>query len=193
MATELLAVLAENGSEPLPEGFVAATFPKLTRLLMESTEGEVLRPGSETVKSILIHDHQQVFGWQDSNGRSGLEVCLHIVDRLLGPTIEDNSASEVGGLAAELVEKAGQERLGPFLPQLLQAVANRLASAQAAAFIQSLILVFARLSLSGAHDVVEFLSQIQINGESGLQVVIGKWLENSVHFAGYDEIRQKYA
>ncbi|RSL71941.1 hypothetical protein CEP54_001060 [Fusarium duplospermum] len=190
VAVELLAVLAEHGSEPLPPGFVAATFPKLNRLLMESTEGEVLRPGCETVKWILQHDHQQVFNWQDGNGRSGLEVCLHIIDRLLGSSIEDNSASEVGGLAAELVEKAGQERLGPFLPQLLQAVANRLATAEAAAFIQSLILVFARLTLSGASDVVDFLSQIQINGESGLQVVLAKWLENSVNFAGYDEIRQ---
>lgn len=191
VATELLAVLAENASEPLPEGFVSATFPKLTRLLMESNEGEVLRPGSETIKYILRHDHSQVFNWQDANGRSGMEVCLHIIDRLLGPSIEDNAASEVGGLAAELVEKAGTERLGPFLPQLLQAVAGRLASASAAAFIQSLILVFARLSLTAAQDVVEFLSQIKINGESGLQVVLPKWLENAVNFAGYDEIRQK--
>ncbi|RFU75910.1 hypothetical protein TARUN_6372 [Trichoderma arundinaceum] len=190
VATELLVVLTEHGSEPLPEGFVAAVLPKVNRLLMESGEGDVLRPGSEAVKWILVHDHQQVFNYHDSNGRSGLEVCLHIIDRLLGPSIEDNAASEVGGLAAELVEKAGQERLGPFLPQLLQAVANRLATAQAAAFIQSLILVFARLSLGGAQDVVEFLSQIQINGESGLQVVLAKWLENSVSFAGYDEIRQ---
>ncbi|KAI5463506.1 putative importin beta-5 subunit [Mariannaea sp. PMI_226] len=189
VATELFVVLVEHGSEPLPPGFVAATFPKLTRLLMESNEGDVLRPGSETIKFILQHDHQQVLGWQDGNGRSGLEVCLHIIDRLLGTSIEDNSASEVGGLAAELVEKAGQERLGPFLPQLLQAVATRLATAEAAAFIQSLILVFARLSLSGAQDVVEFLSQIQINGESGLKIVLTKWLENSVNFAGYDEIR----
>ncbi|KAF6817538.1 Importin subunit beta-5 [Colletotrichum plurivorum] len=190
VATELLTALVEHGSEPLPAGFVAATLPKLNRLLMESNEGEVLRPGAESVKYLLMHDHHQVFGWHDENGRSGLEVCLHIIDRLLGPSIEDNSASEVGGLAAELVEKAGQERLGPFLPQLLQAVATRLASAEAPAFIQSLILVFARLSLVGAHDVVEFLSQIPIHGNTGLQVVLSKWLENSVSFAGYDEIRQ---
>lgn len=191
VATELLAVVAENAPSPLPEGFVAATLPKLSGLLMKSTEGDILRSGSRTFRFLLMHDHQQVLSWQDANGRSGLEVCLHVIDRLLGPSIEDNSASEVGGLAAELVEKAGQERLGPFLPQLLQAVANRLASAHAAAIIQSLILVFARLSLNGAQDVVEFLSQIQINGESGLQIVMAKWLENSVSFAGYDEIRQK--
>lgn len=192
VATELLAVMTENASAPLPEGYVAALLPKMTQLLMASSEGEVLRPGAEAVKYMLIHDPQQVLNWQDESGRSGLEVCLHVIDRLLGPEIEDNSASEIGGLAAALVEKAGQERLGPFLPQLLQAVATRVASAQAASFIQSLILVFARLSLHGAHDVVEFLSQIQINGENGLQVVMAKWLENSISFAGYDEIHQKY-
>ncbi|EGX95387.1 importin beta-5 subunit, putative [Cordyceps militaris CM01] len=191
IAVELLAVMAENAPSPLPEGFIAATLPKLSALLMQSTEGDILRCGSRTVKFMLVHDHQQVLSWQDANGRSGLEVCLHIVDRLLGPTIEDNSASEVGGLAAELVEKAGQERLGPFLSQLLLAVANRLAVAQSASMIQSLILVFARLSLTGAQDVVQFLSEIQINAEqNGLQVVMSKWLENSVSFAGYDEIRQ---
>jgi hypothetical protein len=192
LATELLAVLTENGSEPLPPGYVAAALPKLKRLLMATTEGGVLRPGVEAIKFMLMHDHQQVFAWHDESNRSGLEVCLIIIDKLLGPTIEDNAASEVGGLAAELVEKAGQERLGPYLEQLLRAVASRLATAEAAPFIQSLILVFARLSLVGAHDVVEFLSQIEINGQNGLQVVLSKWLENSINFAGYDEIRQKY-
>ncbi|KAK3687769.1 armadillo-type protein [Podospora appendiculata] len=190
MAAELLSLLVEYGSEPLPPFFVASTLPKLNTVLMSSTEGSILRPGAQAVKYMLMHDHQQVFAWQDADGRSGLEVCLLIIDRLLGPLVQDNAASEVGGLAAELVEKAGQERLGPFLPQLLQAVAARLDTAQAAPFIQSLILVFARLSLSGAQDVVNFLSDIQINGQSGLQVVISKWLENSINFAGYDEIRQ---
>lgn len=165
--------------------------PKLNRLLMSTDEGGLLRPGAETIKFMLMHDHQQVFAWNDGAGKSGLEICLVIIDRLLSPTMEDNAASEVGGLAAELVEKAGHARLGPFLPQLLQAVATRLATAEAAPFIQSLILVFARLSLVGAQDVVEFLSQIQIAGQSGLQLVLSKWLEHSVHFAGYDEIRQK--
>ncbi|KAI0013023.1 ARM repeat-containing protein [Xylariaceae sp. FL0662B] len=189
-AMELMTALTQYGSEPLPPGYVAATLPKLSRPLMESDEGEILRPGAECVKYLLAHDHEQVFNYHDENDRSGLEVCLRIIDRLLGTEIKDNAATEVGGLAAELVEKAGHVRLGPFLPQLLQAVANRLATADSAPFIQSLILVFARLSLVGAHDVVEFLSTIQINNQSGLQLVLSKWLENSVNFAGYDEIRQ---
>lgn len=190
LACELLVPLVENGSEPLPAGFVAATLPKLKALLLQSSEGEILRPGVEAVKCMLSHDHHQVLGWHDENGQSGLETCLLIIDRLLGPTIEDTAASEVGFLAAELVEKAGPERLGPYLEKLLQAVANRLATAEAAALIQSLTSVFARLSLVGAADVVQFLSNIDINGQNGLQAVMNKWLENSTMFAGYDDIRQ---
>jgi importin-9 len=186
-----MVALVENGSEPLPAGFVAATLPKLKRLLMESSEGEVLRPSAQALKYMLVHDHHQVFSWHDEKNETGLEACLIVIDRLLAPSIEDNAASEVGGLAAELVEKAGQERLGPYLLKLLQAVATRLATAQSSAFIQSLILVFARLSLHGAQDVVHFLSGIEINGQNGLAVVLSKWLENSVEFSGYDEIRQK--
>ncbi|KAL1888827.1 hypothetical protein Sste5346_009305 [Sporothrix stenoceras] len=191
MATELIAVLVQNGTEPLPAGFVAQVAPKLKKLLMESDEGEVLRPGAEALKYMLSHDHHQMFEWHDEQGNNGLVVCLQIIDRLLGPNIEDNSASEVGGLAAELVEKAGHQRLGDgMLQRLLQAVANRLSSAQAAPFIQSLILVFARLCLTAAGEVVAFLSQITVDQENGLAVVLGKWLENSANFAGYDEIRQ---
>lgn len=192
LAAEILVYLVEYGTEPLPSGFVSALLPKLNKLLMNSKEGEVLRPGAEALKYMLRHDHQQVFGWHDEENRSGLECTLRIIDRLLSSSVEDNAASEVGGLAAELVEKAGPERLGPFLSQLLQAVAARLETAQTPNLIQSLIIVFARLSLETAQDVVNFLADIQINNQSGLQVVLSKWLENSVNFAGYDEIRQKY-
>ena len=189
-------MLVQSGSEPLPVGLVAQIAPKLNKLLHTSAQGEVLRPGAEALKYMLMHDHQQVFEWQDDQGNNGLVVCLHIIDRLLSPSVEDNAASEVGGLAAELVEKAGHQRLGTdLLQRLLQAVAKRLSTAQAAPFIQSLILVFARLCLNAAGDVVQFLGQITVptkdGEENGLKVVLSKWLENSINFAGYDEIRQK--
>ena len=40
--------------------------------------------------------------------------------------------------------------------------------------------------------MVDFLASQDIDGKNGLQVVLAKWLENSINFAGYDEIRQKY-
>ena len=166
--------------------------PKLQRLLLGSDDEELLKSATSAVKSMVEHDADQVFAWQDSDGKGGLEVILIVIDRLLSPSVDDNAAAEVGGLAAEVVEKAGSERLGPYLVQLLQAVAIRLSNASSAQFIQSLIIVFARLSLISAHEVVDFLAQLQIGNDNGLQVVMTKWLENSVNFAGYDEIRQKF-
>ena len=192
LAADLLAALTEHASEPLPQGFVSTIMPKLNRILLSSSDGELVRPGTLSVKHMLIHDHNQFFAWHDpQTGKAGLEVVLVIIDRLLGPSVDDNAAAEVGGLAAELVEKAGSERLGPYLLQLLRAVAIRLASATEAQFIQSLILVFARLSLTNAKEVLDFLGEVQLpSGQTGLEVVMSKWLENSVNFAGYDEIRQ---
>ncbi|KAE8380151.1 armadillo-type protein [Aspergillus bertholletiae] len=190
-AADLLRALAERALEPLPAGFVEAVMPKLNRLLLDSTDAELIRPATEAVRHMLSHDFAQFITWRDpQSGKEATEVVLVIIDRLLGPAVDDNAATEVGQLAAELVEKAGSERLGPYLPQLLRAVAQRLATAEQAQFIQSLILVFARLTLISAREVVDFLAQVDIGSQSGLPIVISKWLENSVNFAGYDEIKQ---
>lgn len=189
LAADLLSVLTEHGPEPLPAGFVATTMPKLTRLLLGSSDEELLKSATMAVKNILSHDHQQLFEWRDDTGKAGLEVVLIIVSRLLS-SCSAHAAGEVGALAAEVVEKAGHERLGPYLEELLRSVAVRLSAADHAPFIQSLTLVFARLSLNHASEVVDFLARQDIGGQNGLQVVMAKWLENSINFAGYDEIRQ---
>lgn len=192
LAAELVCALAEYGSEPLPEGFVARVMPKLNRVLLESSDPELVRPSTLAVKHMLAHGSAQFLAWNEpTTGKNAVEITLIIIDRLLNSSlIDDNAAAEVGGLAAELVERAGAEKLGPFLLQLLRAVALRLATAEKAPFIQSLILVFARLSISSPSDVIDFLSQVDIHGSNGLNVVLAKWLENSINFAGYDAIRQ---
>jgi importin-9 len=191
LAADLLRALADYGSEPLPNGFVANVMPKLNRILVDSNDSELIRSATLAVRHILAHDFNQFLTWREpEQGKEAIETVLVIIDRLLSPNIDDTAAAEVGQLAAELVEKAGSEKLGPYLPQLLQAVANRLATAQKAQFIQSLILVFARLTLISAREVIDFLAQVDLGGQSGLNVVLSKWLENSVNFAGYDEIKQ---
>jgi len=191
LAADMLSDLAQNGPSPLPQGFIVTIMPKLTRLLLESPDEELLKSATSATRYMLEKDPEQMFNWANHDGKSGLEVILVIIDRLLGPSVDDNAAGEVGGLAAALVEKAGSDRLGPYLAQLLSAVAHRLSTATQTQIIQSLILVFARLSLLSAREVVDFLAQLAIGEENGLQVVLTKWLENSINFAGYDEIRQK--
>ncbi|KAI5806722.1 armadillo-type protein [Peziza echinospora] len=188
-AANLLSLLVQNGAEPLPNGFVATTVPRLARLLLTSTECELLQAGCEALKHTVHNDPKQVLEWRDENGKSGLEIILVIIDRLLGPTTTDNMALEVGGLAAEVVETLA-DHLGPFLPELLRAVALRLSIATTTPMIQSLILVFARLTIRQAKDVVDFLAGINVGDQNGLQSVLTKWVANSEYFAGYREIRQ---
>ncbi|KAL8857461.1 MAG: hypothetical protein Q9178_005955 [Gyalolechia marmorata] len=194
MAVSLLSSLAEHGPHPLPQNFVAAVMPKLYRLLFSTNEPILNQSATVTIRHIVSHDADQVFLWQDpATGKGGLEIVLLIIDRLLGPDVDDASAAEVGGLTVELVEKAGAERLGPYLMQLLRIVAVRLSTAEHASFIQNLVLVFARLALTNAKEVLDFLAQVHVEGGvggTGLEVVLRKWLENSVHFSGYDAIRQ---
>ena len=194
MAVSLLSSLAENGPEPLPHGFVATVMPKLYRLIFSGVEFSLHQTATVTIKHILAHDSEQMFNWVDpETGKGGLEIILLIIDRLLGPNVDDASAAEVGGLAVEIVEKAGADKLGPYLMDLLRVVAIRLSTAEHASFIQNLVLVFARLSLTNAHEVLDFLAQFQVDGLSGgtgLGVVMRKWLENSVNFSGYEAIRQ---
>lgn len=191
LAAELLSILSAQSTTPMPPQVVNTVMPRLNKMLLGSMDDELLKSATAAVKHMLSHDPEQVFAFQDQAGKSGLEVVLIIVDRLLNPAVDDHGAAEVGGLAAEVVEKAGGERLGPYLQQLLRAVAARLATATQAQFIQSLVLVFARLSLISAQEVIAFLADIQIGGQSGLETVMTKWLESSVIFTGYDEIRQK--
>ena len=194
MAVSLLSSLAEHGQEPLPQGFVAAVMPKLYRVLFSGADFNLNQSATVTIRHILAHDPRQVFDWQDpATGKGGLEIILLIIDRLLGPEVDDASAAEVGGLAVELVEKAGAKELGPYLMQLLRVVAIRLSTAEHTNFIQNLVLVFARLALTNAKEVLDFLAQVHVEGGAGgtgLEVVLRKWLENSPHFSGYDAIRQ---
>ncbi|KAL7271073.1 hypothetical protein RUND412_006190 [Rhizina undulata] len=192
LCVNILFNLGHHGSEPLPNGFVAATVPRLSRILLQSDEGEVLQSGCEALKEIVKHDVKQLIEWRDANGKSGLEVTLFIIDRLLRPEISDAAALEVGGLAAEVVDKA-TDHLGPFLPELLRAVAVRISTAKLPPLVQGLILVFARLVLKQAKDVVEFLAGLSIGDKNGLHVVLDAWMENAGVFSGYEEIRQNVA
>lgn len=189
LTAELVSKLAEFGSDPLPEGFVSVLMPPLQTILMQATDGSVIRPATSAVSHMLNKGTSQFLAW-NHDGKSSIELSLSVVDRLISsPDIEESAADEVGSLASSLIDKCGAEVLGSYLSDLLRAVAVRLATAERIPFIQSLLMVFVSLTIKVPNDVVNFLQDISINGKSGLDVVLTKWLENSVHFAGFDEIR----
>ena len=190
LAAMLTSQLAEYGRDPLPDGFVAAFMPKLRPILMERTEDSLVQPATTAVQYMLEKGTSQFVQWKDASGTSSLEVVLTIINRLLNtPEADELAAQEVGGLASAVVEKYGAEQLGPYLMDLLRALASRLAYAEKIQFIQSICMVFVKLSETAPKDVVDFLHQLNIDKQDGLTVVLPKWIENSVVFAGFDEVR----
>lgn len=194
IAMSMLALLTEHALHGLPEGFVSVVMPKICRILFTDTASELHEKATVIIQLMLSHDAQQVFSWQDPQiAKGGLEMILLIIERLLGPQVDDASAAEVGSLAVELVEKANPESLRPLMPSLLNVTAFRLTTATHEPLIQSLTLIFAHLAIVDAQQLLDFLSITQIQGHdpgSGLEAVMRKWLESSIYFVGAKNIRK---
>ena len=191
VSVSVLKILTEYAIEPLPQGFVSTTMPRICRLIFSDADFYQRQTATLCIKNMLMNDKDQVFNWADPlNNKNGLEMCFHVIGHLLGPGIEDASAAEVGELAVTVIEKAGSSVLGGSLNDLLQIVAQRLATAEHHGLIQSLSMVFARLSLMSASEVVDYLAGYTINGQPALAIVLQKWLESAGHFAGFEAIRQ---
>ena len=191
VALNLLKLLAATAVTSLPDEFVSAAMPRLCRLIFSEVDFYLHQQATLAIKEMLSNDHNKIFAWVEPDSqKGGLEMMLLIIGHLLGPQVDDASAGEVGDLAVEVVEKAGPAALGSAMRDLLQVVALRLSTAEHLGLIQSLVMVFARLSLVNAQDVVNFLAEIQVGQTIALNVVINKWLENSTHFVGFEAVRQ---
>ncbi|MCJ1282925.1 hypothetical protein MMC26_002251 [Xylographa opegraphella] len=191
VSMNLIKLLAVNAIEPVPEGFISEAMPRLCRVILSDGDFYLLQQATLVIKEILCNDPATVFAWVDPEfQKTGLEMLLLVVAHLLSPQVDDASAAEVGELAVEVVEKAGPELLGNSMRDLLKVCAVRLCSAEHVTLVQSLVKVFARLSLLNTSDVLNFLAELPIGETTGLVVVTKKWLENSTHFVGFEAIRQ---
>ena len=190
----MLAQLTESSPHGLPQGFVATVMPKLCRILHADDTMTLHQTATTIIQYMLASDHQQVFSWQDPQvGKGGLEMILLVIERLLGPQVDDRSAAEVGSLAVELVDKADPNTLRPLIPGILNVSVVRLHYARYDPLIQSLVLIFAHLAMHDAVNLLDFLETIKVDGPdggSGLEVVMRKWLSSSVNFVGAKAIQK---
>ncbi|KAK9479394.1 armadillo-type protein [Lipomyces japonicus] len=188
LIVNLLSILVDHAPRPLPRGLVDFVFPKVAHLLLQSEDNQFLQYGSEFMAHVIQHDPDQLLAFRSDDDKSGLEIVLNIVARLLNPEVEESSAICIGEVVTEVVDKYGRD-LGDLLGQLLMATAQRLVTAQNPTFVQNLILVFAHMVSIDAQGVVNFLSEINLSTGTGLSVVLKAWLANFGVFRGFKEIR----
>ncbi|KAF9910763.1 hypothetical protein BX616_010777 [Lobosporangium transversale] len=171
-AIDLLSRFVQGSPSPLMPGFVAQFFGNLMSVLLISDDSRILQ------------DVHQIANWCDSDSEStGLNLLMKFIARLLNPSQDEPGAILVGELISKLIKNGGN-MISPILPEMLNAVAFRLASARVPLFIQSLVMVFAYLFLDQQGAQIDFLSAMTIDGRTGLDVVLTSWLLNHVDFQG---------
>ncbi|KAF9431329.1 hypothetical protein BGZ76_000457 [Entomortierella beljakovae] len=183
-AVDMLKSLVQGGSSPLPPNYVSQFFHNLMSVLLTTDDRDVLQSGQECLTIVVQKDVRQVAEWHDAaSGKSGLELTIQFIAKLLDPSQTESAALFVGDLISKLIKKGG-DLVSPILPDLLNAVALRLADAKLPSFIQPLVMVFAQLCLNQHEVVINFLSGLNVNGRNGLDIVMAAWLGNHTDFTG---------
>ncbi|KAJ3043965.1 Importin 9 [Rhizophlyctis rosea] len=187
MALDILTSLIKAAPTPCPPMYSREVFPLVIQVLLGSEESAILQNGCDTLKSLVQRDFAGIVQWNDGTN-NGLHYTIQFVAKLLAPQQTESGSIFVGGLITKLIQMGGNE-LAPVLPDLLRAVAERLSTAQESFFIQTLVLVFAHLIHSHMETVLDFLSNLQIGGRSGLDVFLNSWCDLSKDIQGYYSIK----
>ncbi|KAI8640342.1 armadillo-type protein [Parasitella parasitica] len=187
-AIDLLTAMISFSPSPLPDEFTEQMFPSLMQLAWNVPVIDLLQSAQECLKQFISKDVDHIMRWHDQQGKTGLDYVIHFIAKLLEPTGTDSDALFVGDLIITLIQKAGSG-IAPVLPNLLTAVLSRLLNTSHQPFIQSLVMVFAHLVISQQDTVFQFLCDTNINGKSGLEILMTTWCENYDSFSGYYTIK----
>ncbi|KAG6810962.1 hypothetical protein H0H92_009610 [Tricholoma furcatifolium] len=189
-AIDLVASLVRGSPERgLGEGFFALIAPNLFTCLGEAEDRD---NGISCLTLIIRKDCAQLIVWHDDAGRGGLEYTLTFIAKTL-ESQDESGGLVIGDLIIHLFRRVGEAIL-PVLPQLLQAMVGRMASAKTATFLQasssfssifhSLVIPFAFLITNQRDAVVSLLEGIQ-GDRTGLDILIQTWCENAETFQGF--------
>jgi hypothetical protein len=170
------------------ENFFATLAPSLFGILRVTEDREVSVKAVECLTLIVQKDANQILSWTDpATGTSGLENVLNLIAKMLSPQEKEAGGLFMGDLIIHLLRKAG-DAVVPVLPGLLQALVNRITTAEAATFLQSLIIPFAFLIHTQMDTVLNLLESTTTTTDpprNGLEVLAKAWCENAETFIGF--------
>jgi hypothetical protein len=146
------------------------------------------KKGVECLTLIVRKDCGQLLAWTDpTNGTSGLENVLTLIARMLSPQEKESGGLFMGDLIIHLLRKAG-DAVVPVLPGLLQALVNRITSADSATFLQVRMTL---LSCSGPELTFCFPPLAKLEFDHSVCISDSYTARNSIELARrYDNIDQ---
>ncbi|KIM88892.1 hypothetical protein PILCRDRAFT_244255 [Piloderma croceum F 1598] len=183
-AIDLVSSLVKGAPESgLGDGFFALLAPNLFVCLKQAEDRDILQNGVVCLTLVIRKDCNQLLSWSDANSQSGLDNVLKLVAKLL-QNEDESGGLVIGDLIIHLLRRAGESVL-PVLPELLQAMVGRMTSAKTATFLQSLVVPFCFLIYNQRDTVLSLLESTDVQGRSGVDILIHTWCENAETFQGY--------
>lgn len=197
-AIELAKSVLDGANSAALRGAVNVLCPNLFQVLSTSQDRDVLQNGIECLTVLVKKCTQELVDWKEPKVQTAsVDLMLQIIAKLLVPTDNFESGGlAVGDLVVALLRKA-RDQIAHVLPELLNAMAQRLATAQTASFIQSLIVPIAYLLHDNdeqAKEVMDLLESMQVapsvqnptaESGNGLEVLCKKWVDNVETLQGF--------
>ncbi|KAJ3353448.1 hypothetical protein HDU91_005888 [Kappamyces sp. JEL0680] len=186
-ALDLMANLVKQVPDPLPPVYASQAFPLVIRLLLQADDSALLQNGQELLKIFVARDFAGIIALEDA-GRTGLDVLLEFIGKMLDPAGNESAAIFLGPLITKMIQKGG-EAVTPYIPQLLTGILHRLATAKMPLFIETLVMIFCHVVQSNCSTVIEFLATTKVGDASGLALVLSSWCDAFSDLSGVYQVK----
>lgn len=192
----LLIILESTPGGIIPDEIFQFTFPIIEKLLLASTDDQILQTGGQVFNNLLEKGYNSILSYKDKEtGLSGLDILLQVTSKFLSPDLSDSAALNCGSIILTVIDKFLSVLGNDFLLQLLEATVKRLLISKEVITTENLITVFCNLVLSSPEDMINFLVN-NINlaqaepGKNGLELVLPIWFSTFEIIRGYEQIKK---
>lgn len=178
----------------LPREMFAHLFPEIKRLIMVTSDDQIMQNLGEVFNSLLQKCPSYFVEFVDpTTKQSGMDSLLKIAARFLSTDLSDSAAMYSGSIVTSLFEQFREYLSNDFFVELLAATVNRLASAKETVTIDNFITVLCDLVLKNPPGhIVGTLLKMSFGEppKNGLQVVLPIWFSAFEVARGFEKIRR---
>lgn len=184
LALDVASALLGNGPEKLSLEVVNSLLVPLYEIVMKSTDSQVLQSASEAFALLIAHGSDTI-----ATLANGVTMTLQVAAKLLDPVCEEESAVlNAGKIVLAILSAFGSELNSQLLTDIIRATAYRLIISENVVLSENLIMVFCRLMLHSAAQIIDMLASLD-NGKV-LEGVMSKWLATFEIVRGYQYIKE---
>ncbi|KAI3660052.1 hypothetical protein MP638_005330 [Amoeboaphelidium occidentale] len=193
IVTELLA----RAEPSVAESLAMMTYLPVMKLLLsrDMEDSAILQSGQLYLRQVVVKCLMSVARWNLSENevqlfgltgpKTALDLFMIFLERALDPErTTESGALFIGDVVWKMV-RVGGDSMNPILPSLVTAVIRRMEQSKTSSVIQSLVIAVAQLILKDSVATLNVLKAVNIEGKSGLDILLDSWSDNFEYFHGH--------